>query len=117
MPPKSSANFEMAKRVIIQRGPSRVYGDLEEAAQKMGISTTAVSRKLSQGEELFWRERTYAIKTKDGRWHIAHRITGNKGWKLIDDCGGKVENGEVVASRDISEGWYNFGMEFARDSR
>lgn len=107
----------MSKRVIIQRGPSRVFEGLEQASQALGISTVSVSRKLSQGEELFWRERTYAIKTKDGRWHIAHRITGNKGWELIDDCGGKVENGEVVASRDISEGWYNFGTVFVGDSR
>ena len=95
----------MSKRVILCKNISRVFDNLDQAAEALGVSTATVSRKLSSMDGCFWRTRTYAIKTKDGCWHLAVRGAADRGWKTIDDRPQKFGARDVEFVRDITEGW------------
>lgn len=95
------ANFVlgMGKRVI-------VYSCLREASEGLGLTESAVSKRLKDGRGLEWLERVYAIKTKDGVWKVGSESRDNKAYLLLDDMGGRVRKRDVERAVDITESWY-----------
>lgn len=101
----------MGKRVLISTGGVRVFGGLEEAAGALGVTPVAVSKAIkedreSQGVRLMWAERVYAVKTKDGVWHLAGLSSDNRRYVLLDDSGGTVKKSDVEKVKDITTGWH-----------
>ena len=101
----------MGKRVLISTGSVRVFGGLEEAAGALGVTPVAVSKAIKedrecQGVRLRWAERVYAVKTKDGVWHLAGMSSDNRRYVLLDDMGGTVKKSDVEKVKDITAGWH-----------
>lgn len=88
-----------------------MFSGLEEAADALGRTQVAVSRAVKEGREcqgvrLKWAERVYAVKTKDGVWHIAGMSSDNRRYVLLDDSGGTVKKSDVEKVKDITAGWH-----------
>ena len=96
---------------MISTGGVRVFGGLEEAAGALGVTPVAVSKAIKEGREccgvlLKWAERVFAVKTKDGVWHIAGMSSDNRRYVLLDDSGGSVKKSDVEKVKDITAGWH-----------
>ena len=89
----------MGKRCIVCSG-------LREASEALGITESAVSKRLKDGRGAEWKERVYALKTRDGRWHIGCESRDNRAYNVLDDVGGRIRKKEVDRVVDISESWY-----------
>lgn len=101
----------MGKRVLISTGGVKVFSGLEEAADALGVTPVAVSKAIKedrecQGVSLRWVERVYAVKTKDGVWHIAGMSSDNRRYVLLDDMGSTVKKSDVEKVKDITAGWH-----------
>lgn len=88
-----------------------MFSSLEEAADALGRTQAAVSRAVKEGLEccgvlLRWAERVYAVKTKDGVWHLAGMSGDNRRYVLLDDLGGTVKKSDVEKVKDITAGWH-----------
>ena len=96
---------------MISTGGIRVFGGLEEAAEELGVTPVAVSKAVKdhrecQGVRLIWAERVYAVKTKDGIWHIAGMSGDNRRYVSLDDLGGYIRKGDVEKVKEITAGWH-----------
>ncbi len=101
----------MGKRVLVSAGKIRVFVGLEEAAEALGVTPVAVSKAIKedrecQGVRLRWAERVYAVKTKDGVWHIAGMSSDNRKYVLLDDMGGHIRKSDVEREKEITAGWH-----------
>lgn len=96
---------------MVSTGGIRVFGGLEEAAEALGVTPVAVSkavkdRRECQGVRLFWADRVYAVKTKDGIWHIAGMSSDNRRYVSLDDMGVYIRKSDVEKVKDITAGWH-----------
>lgn len=89
----------MGKRVIVCTG-------LREASEALGLTESAVSKRLKDGRGVEWKERVYAIKVRTGEWRIGCESRDNRAYLLLDDMGGRIRKKDVDCVKDITEVWY-----------
>lgn len=63
LPPFGAKNLPMSKRVILElSGENRVFRDLTEASEALGLNRCTVSRKISEGRGLRYVQRVFKVR-------------------------------------------------------
>ncbi|MBO7510004.1 MAG: hypothetical protein J6T35_02370 [Bacteroidales bacterium] len=101
----------MSKRVLVDTVGRRVFRDLEEAAEALGVTAVAVSKAVKdqrecQGARLRWAERVYAVKTFGGNWYVVGMSGDNRRYVRLDELGGYVKKSDVAIVKELTVAWY-----------
>lgn len=101
----------MSKRVLVDTVGNRVFRDLDEAADALGVTSVAVSKAVKEqrecrGAKLRWAERVYAVKTFGGSWHVVGMSGDNRKYVKLDELGGYVKKSDVALVKELTLAWY-----------
>lgn len=96
------------KKVIVSRQTGKVYRDLQEAADGMGVSVSTVSRQLADGTgNVRFVDRVFLVKVEKEGWLATVMDCRNTGYVVIGSVPErKIRRSEARDVKDVTVEWH-----------
>lgn len=96
------------KKVIISRQTGKVYRDLPEAAEGMGVSVSTVSRQLADGSgSVRFVDRVFLVRVEKEGWLATVMDCRNTGYVVIGSSPErKIQRRDAREVKDVTAAWH-----------